>query len=175
MKTLYTGSDEALQELLVRVNFFRDNEPKYKDKFKSISKFEEMLHAASNLSKDPVKGVGSLLLSPGRHKVMALGYNGLPYGMPDAAKLLDPEVKNGLMIHSELNLVANAAELGVRTSGGILLCSKASCHICAGVAVTAGISEVYTYRSNPFSDWHHSIMLGNAIFKKAGVPVIYFD
>ena len=127
MRTLYTGTDENLQEIYNRLVSLQVTSHHRT----GVSKFKEVLSAVSRLSKDPVKGVGSVLLSRPRLKLIATGYNGLPYGIPDATELLDPAIKNGLMTHSEINLIANAAELGVCTSGSILLCSKASCHVCA--------------------------------------------
>ena len=170
MKTLYDGTPEVFAELELRLSALSPSTAP-----SNIWKFESLLKEISALSKDPVKGVGSVLLSPWKKKIIATGYNGLPYGIPDISVLLDPEVKNAMMMHSELNLLANAAELGVCTAGGILLCSKYPCHICAGALVTAGISQVITYRVSTESDWLASNKIAGHIFRLAQVGVGYFD
>lgn len=171
MSTLYSATSEDFEELDRRL---AGAIPTCNDR-PNILKFGRLLREVAALSKDPVKGVGSILLSPGRLKIIATGYNGLPFGMPDSEDLLDPAIKNFLMMHSELNLLANAAELGVCTSGGILLCTKYPCHICAGALVTAGVSHIITHKVSPDSDWLPSNKIANHIFTLAGVPVSFFD
>ena len=171
MKTLYTGNLEQLNAALAAMLALPETLPSKPD----VRKFKSIIEAVAKLSKDPVKGVGSLILSPNRYKILATGYNGLPYGIPDDESLLNADFKNLLMMHSELNLIANAAESGVCTSGSILLCSKAPCHICAGAIVTAGISQVYTYRPSKESDWFASNQLGFEIFRRSRVSLTFME
>lgn len=137
----------------------------------NIMKFGGVVSAIGGLSKDPKRKVGAILLSE-KGKVRAVGYNGLPFGMPDSDDLLDPAIKNHLMIHAEVNLIANAASEGVCTRGGILQVEKYPCHHCAGASIGAEIGTIITPDMYPESDFYESNLIAQYMFKMAGITVI---
>lgn len=84
--------------------------------------------------------VGALLFNPLTKKIVEVGYNGAPHGMPHCT----PE--NAIMdgphhindIHAETNVIVAAGE---RAAGCTLYCSLTPCRRCAILCVQAKISR----------------------------------
>ncbi len=68
-------------------------------------RFAEMAALVSTWSKDPSPQVGAVIADP-LHRVVSVGYNGLPHGMLDDPKILENrELKNSCIIHAEENAI----------------------------------------------------------------------
>ncbi len=102
--------------------------------------------------------VGAVIVRDGQ--IISTGYNGSPKGTPHCAetgclreKLHIPsgerhEICRGS--HAEMNAIAQAASVGVSTSGASLYCTHAPCAFCSKAIINAGIRRVvYLY---PYPD-----------------------
>ena len=95
-------------------------------------------------SKDPNTQVGSCIVSSG-HKILSMGYNGLPSGCSDDdcpwAREGDPlQTKYPFVTHSELNAILNYR--GGSLEGSKLYVTLFPCNECAKALIQSGIRTV---------------------------------
>ena len=89
--------------------------------------------------------VGAVIVSNGR--VISMGYNGAPAGMPHCIHLEDSPCENA--VHAEANAIAFAARNGVATEEASIFVTHQPCLACAKLIINAGIKFVgfeYPYR-----------------------------
>jgi dCMP deaminase len=96
-------------------------------------------------SKDPHTQVGSCIVSD-THKILSIGYNGLPKGCSDDEFPWEAEGNDELqtkypyVTHSELNAILNYR--GGSLEGTVLYVSLFPCNECAKAIIQAGIRKV---------------------------------
>lgn len=95
-------------------------------------------------SKDPSTQVGACIVSD-EHKVLSLGYNGMPIGFDDNKAPWDREgdtlnTKYAYVCHSELNAILNAR--GINLTGATLYVTLFPCNECAKAVIQSGIKKV---------------------------------
>lgn len=120
-------------------------------------------------SKDPMRGVGAVIVSPTR-QIVATGFNGLPRGMADLPERLQRPVKYDLICHAELNAIIQCARNGVSPVGCTLYSSFSPCVQCTLAVVQSGISRVVTYHTEDGDEhWQASIAKAMAVMQEAGI------
>ena len=120
-------------------------------------------------SKDPNTQVGCCIVS-GDHKILSMGYNGLPAGCSDDEFPWDREgdfekTKYAYVAHSELNAILNYR--GGSLEGTRLYVSLFPCNECAKAIIQAGIREVI-YADDKY-DGTPSNIAAKKLFDSAGV------
>lgn len=104
-------------------------------------------------------------------RIIAMGYNGSPPGMPHCFELgCDMEENNHVAgcqrtIHAEANLIAFSAKHGIELQGAALWCTHGPCLKCAQLIVAAGLVEdnfITPYR----------LPQGETLCHEAGVKVL---
>ena len=116
--------------------------------------FMAIASLSAQRSKDDSTQVGSCIVSR-EHKILSLGYNGMPTGcmddtMPWARDGEDPlETKYMYVCHAELNAILNNAGGDLR--GAVLYTTLFPCNECAKAIIQCGISEVI-YKSDKYAD-----------------------
>ena len=104
--------------------------------------------------------VGAILVKDGR--IISTGYNGTPAGykncneiFPDYSKENDRQVhmefSDRYELHSEQNLLIQAAREGISIKDSILYCTTQPCWTCLKMMIGAGIKEIY------FTDFYDRI------------------
>jgi dCMP deaminase len=120
-------------------------------------------------SKDPSTKVGAVI-TDARNRVLSLGYNGYPRGVPDT-RLYDREHKYERIVHAEMNALMFA---GVPLQGATLyVWPMPPCSRCAGPIIQAGIVRVVAPPAKPH--WQKACAIGAEMFQQAGVVVQEFD
>lgn len=118
------------------------------DKRKDYISWDEYFMGVALLSgmrsKDPNTQVGACIVSPD-HKILSMGYNGLPIGCSDDefpwCREGDPlENKYFYTTHSELNAILNYR--GGSLDGATIYVSLFPCNECAKAIIQAGIKRV---------------------------------
>jgi dCMP deaminase len=128
--------------------------------------FLDVAESVANASKDPSTKVGSVIVRPDRSFV-SFGYNGFPRGIADTAERLnDRDVKNGLVVHAEVNAILTARQ----SLDGccIYIWPFLSCKKCALTVIQAGIKRVVA----PVNDnerWAASFKEAQDIYDEVGV------
>ncbi len=125
-------------------------------------------------SKDPNTQVGACIVSPD-HKILSMGYNGLPIGCSDdefpwkrEGEPLDN--KYFYTTHSELNAILNYR--GGSLEGATIFVSLFPCNECAKAIIQAGIKTV-VYDSDKYADTP-SIHASKRMFDAAGVEYYHY-
>lgn len=131
--------------------------------------FMSVAHLAALRSKDPNTQVGCCIISDD-HKILSMGYNGLPKGCDDDVFPWEREgetleTKYPFVVHSELNAILNFR--GGTLEGSTLYVSLFPCNECAKAIVQAGISTV-VYDSDKYAD-SDSTRASKRMFDAAGV------
>lgn len=120
----------------------------------------------SSWSKDPSTKVGAVI-SDEKHRVMGVGFNGFPRGVPDDSKMLnDREQKYPRVVHAELNAILNSSETKFCT----LYCTLYPCSICAGPIIQAGITRIV---SPPIevARWSDSQKIAQEMFQQSEICI----
>lgn len=121
-------------------------------------------------SKDPNTQVGCCIVSTD-HKILSMGYNGLPRGCSDESFPWAREAEDDLLtkypfvVHSELNAILNFR--GGSLEGSTLYVSLFPCNECAKAIIQAGIKKVI-YGENKYPD-SMAVRASKRMFEAAGV------
>jgi dCMP deaminase len=94
-------------------------------------------------SPDADTKVGSILVSRKTGSVISEGFNGFVRGGPDSELPNFRPEKYDFVIHSETNLICNAARNGVSTDDCFVVQTHSPCVHCARLLYQAGINEVF--------------------------------
>ena len=138
-------------------------------------RFLELAECIATWSKDPSRGVGSVIVSPMR-QVLATGYNGLPRGFEDHPDRLQRPVKYDLIVHAEMNAIIQCARNGVSPVGATIYSSFSPCIHCSLSIVQAGINRVVTRAlARGDEDWNDSIDKSVMLFEEVGVEYIVLE
>lgn len=108
-------------------------------------------------SKDSSTQVGACIVSP-EHKILSLGYNGMPTGCPDDDMPWnrdgDPlDTKYMFVCHAELNAILNS---GKDLRGATIYSTLFPCNECAKAIIQSGICKVI-YLSDKYADSDETI------------------
>lgn len=131
--------------------------------------FMGVAHLSGFRSKDPNTQVGCCIVSRD-HKILSMGYNGLPKGCSDDEFPWSREGNPGTnkyayVTHSELNAILNYR--GGSLEDTILYVSLFPCNECAKAIIQAGIKEV-VYHSDKYNGTD-SNLAAKRMFDAAGV------
>ena len=137
----------------------------------------------ASLSTCKRRKVGSLLLDPITNVVLCEGYNGTVRGATDCCggkngeehicereRLKIPSGANVEVgcVHSEQNLICNAALNGIKTGGSWMFVTLEPCLLCAKLIKQAGIKKVFIIDS-------YSGQQGVRFLEENGVEVEYVE
>lgn len=112
---------------------------------------------------------GAVISRGGR--IVSVGYNGSPPGLPHCTEVGCLEGEDGGCIrttHAEANSIVMAAKLGISTEGATIHCTTSPCFTCSKLIVGAGIIRV-VYR-NLYRD-----QSGIELLKACKVEVVHHD
>lgn len=145
------------------------------DKRKDYISWDEYFMGVAMLtgmrSKDPNTQVGACIVSAD-HKILSMGYNGLPTGCSDDefpwGREGDPlENKYLFTTHSELNAILNYR--GGSLEGSTIYVSLFPCNECAKAIIQAGIKRI-VYDSDKY-DGTPSVSASKRMLTTAGVTL----
>ena len=110
---------------------------------KRLNNFFERIDIIKKLSPDEETKVGSVLVDLDSMDTVASGYNGFVRGADDKILPKKGEKKHNFIIHSEINLLCNAASQGISTKGKVLICNYSPCISCYRLVRQSGIKSIY--------------------------------
>lgn len=132
-------------------------------------------HVAS-WSKDPSTKCGAVIVDPMTHRVVSLGFNGFPAGVPDEQDLLgDRAIKYEMVVHAEVNAILFA---GIPLAGMALFTWPfPPCSRCAAVVIQSGIQCVTApIPAGDLALWHrHNCDRTLSMFHQAAVEMRLID
>jgi dCMP deaminase len=108
---------------------------------------------SANRSKDPNTQVGACIVND-EHKIVSVGYNGMPTGCDDSKLPWSRESDNTLntkypyVCHAELNAILNSNQMSLK--GCTLYVTLFPCNECAKAVIQSGIKRV-VYLSDKYN------------------------
>ena len=149
-------------------------------KFDNISWAEYFMSIAllsSLRSKDGNTKVGACIVSDD-HKVLSLGYNGMPLGVSDeeipwaGSKENKPylETKYPYVCHAELNAILNSNH---NLKGSTLYVTLFPCNECTKAVIQAGIKKV-VYLSDKYHDTDAEVA-ARRMLDMAKIPYVHYE
>lgn len=141
----------------------RENYITWDEYFMGIAKL------SANRSKDPSTQVGACIVND-EHKILSLGYNGMPIGMNDDNAPWDREgeylnTKYPYVCHSELNAILNAR--GINLTNATLYVTLFPCNECSKAIIQSGIKKVI-YESDKYADTD-GVKASKRMFDECGI------
>ena len=133
--------------------------------------FLHIAHTVSLRSTCPRLHVGAVL-STSDNRILSIGYNGAPKGLPHCVDVGCHIVGNHCVrtVHAEMNAIGSAAFLGIPIRGATLYVTDCSCIRCANVQINVGIRRVVLGGNSYDSDGLRSGVL--EMYDKAGIEVV---
>jgi len=119
--------------------------------------FMGVAELAAQRSKDPSTQVGACIVKD--KKIVGVGYNGFPNGIPDDSLVDFPWEKNDdpikskypYVVHAELNGILNTADRS-QLQGATMYCTLPPCNECVKAIIQSGITRlVYS------GDWRDEV------------------
>ena len=133
--------------------------------------FMGLAHLSAMRSKDPSTQVGAVIVDA-EHKVVGIGYNGLPIGCSDDEFPWDREggmleTKYAFVVHAELNAILN----GTRDLHGCTLyVSLFPCNECAKAIIQSGIRRI-VYEDDKYAA-ADNVIASKRMLNAAGVELV---
>jgi len=135
-------------------------------------RFIDMAKLVATWSKDPSMGVGAVIVDT-KNRVVSVGFNGYPRGVPDDDSLLVREEKYKKVVHSEVNALLFA---NTRVDAcTIYVYPIPPCSNCMSAIIQSGIARVVTVipTEDIASRWGDSNRIALEMAAHAGVIVNY--
>ena len=133
--------------------------------------FMGLAHLSAMRSKDPSTQVGAVIVDQ-EHKVVGIGYNGLPIGCSDDEFPWDREggmleTKYAFVVHAELNAILNSTR---NLHGCTLYVSLFPCNECAKAIIQSGIREI-VYEDDKYAT-ADNVIASKKMLNAAGVELV---
>ena len=133
--------------------------------------FMGLAHLSAMRSKDPSTQVGAVIVDQ-EHKVVGLGYNGLPIGCSDDEFPWDREggmleTKYAFVVHAELNAILNSTR---DLHGCTLYVSLFPCNECAKAIIQSGIRKI-VYEDDKYAA-ADNVIASKKMLNAAGVELV---
>ena len=135
------------------------------------------LEIARDESPDPSTQNGALLITDsGEVKVQSI--NKFPDGIRYTKERWHRPDKYAYIEHAERNVIYEAARLGIKTEGLILVCPFFACADCARAIIQSGIKKCVGHistKENAHPRWNETVEIASDMLKEAKVDCIYLD
>lgn len=132
-------------------------------------RFNALAYMVATWSKDPERRVGAVVIDAD-HRVVGVGFNGLPRGVEDTGDRLEHvETRLLMSVHAEVNAILNSAPGTVE--GATLYCTSFPCAACAGVIIQAGITRIVGPPPDQESSWAASWEVAAVMMLEAGIQI----
>ena len=131
-------------------------------------RFLSLAEFISGWSKDPSTKVGCVIADQ-NHRIVSLGYNGLPVGVSDTSERLNTrELKLAITVHAETNAILFAGNV---KGFSLYVWPLPPCSHCAAKIIQAGIARVVSVSptAEQVSRWGESNNLAIELFKEVGI------
>lgn len=117
-------------------------------------------------SKDPSTIVGAVIADD-YHRVLGVGYNGLPRGVEDTeTRYNNRAIKYKMIVHAEANAILNSAK-----GGRSIYTTIPPCSTCAGLIIQSGLKRVVSHvpSAEQLTRWGDDMSIALAMFAEADV------
>jgi dCMP deaminase len=143
---------------------------------KAVKYFKLAEQQAILFSKDSTK-VGAILLAPGSHQVLSLGYNGMPRNVDESIeRRWERPTKYKYVEHAERNALYNACRHGTPLQGCVAVVTMFPCCDCARALIQAGVSTLVTVKPDFGREvWGSDSAISMEMFQEVGISLLLLD
>lgn len=141
-----------------------------------LKQFMKIANSIAELSKDPSRKVGAIILERDSYIQLSAGYNGFPRKFKETKHRWKKENKHDYVIHAELNAIIHAARTNSNIVNSIMITTRFPCNNCALSIIQAGITTVCTYEpdwDNLSEKWKRSFHMSRELLIECGVEIVY--
>jgi len=136
-------------------------------------RFMQLAIMVATWSKDPSSKTSTIIVTPD-HRIVSVGFNGLPKGIQDSRDILhDREKKYAKIIHAEINAILFAQQ---DLTGCIAyMLPMSPCEQCASLLIQASISEIHHpahIAPDKVERWGASLQSAYNDLQNAGVKMV---
>lgn len=143
-----------------------------------IDKLEKYMKLTQNIatifSKDPSTKVGALFLSNKSHRVLSMGYNGMPRGFDETitSRWCRP-IKYMYVEHAERNAIYNACRSGVPLEDSTAFVTLFPCTDCIRAMIQSGVKMIVTLEitDDVSEQWRENFKYSMEIANECGIVV----
>ena len=144
-----------------------------------IKKYMDLTSSIANIfSKDPSTKVGALFISNTSHRVLTMGYNGMPRGFDETKdeRWKRPE-KYMYVEHAERNAIYNACRSGVPLEDSTAFVTLFPCTDCIRAMVQCGVKRIVTYEltDKVSEQWRKNFEYSMEIAKECGIIIEFIN
>ena len=135
-------------------------------------RFLKLAKHISAWSKDPSTKVGSLIVD-NNHRIVSMGYNGFPTGIPDNEKEYNNrDIKLKKVVHAEANAIIFAKQDLSHCT--LYVWPFMPCSNCAGLVIQSGIKKIVSV-TNEEPRWQESFQFTKDMCERANVTLFLYD
>jgi dCMP deaminase len=140
-----------------------------------IKKYMDLTNSIANIfSKDPSTKVGALFISNTSHRVLTMGYNGMPRGFDETIdeRWKRPE-KYMYVEHAERNAIYNACRNGVQLEDSTAFVTLFPCTDCIRAMIQSGVKMIVSLEitDDVSEQWRENFKYSMEIAKECGIVV----
>ncbi len=138
---------------------------------KWVLRYIALAQLVATWSKDPSTKVACVLVDE-RRRVISTGYNGFPETVEDRPEwYADRTIKYPLVIHAEVNAIANATRA---VAGSTAFLTHPPCDNCAKTLIAHGITEIHFVMPDPdlLSRWQSSLDAARFVAERSGISLV---
>lgn len=133
-------------------------------------RFLRLAREVASWSKDPSTQVGAVAVDA-KNRVLGLGYNGFPRGVPDETQHYEDRAhKYPRIVHAEANVILNATTS--LEGSTVYVWPLCPCSSCGAMLIQAGVKRVVSVR-NENTRWAQSFNVTMEMFLQAGVNLAF--
>lgn len=132
--------------------------------------------AAGKDSTDPSTQNSALIISNPDATQGIMAANHFPLGVAENPQRWERPVKYYYVEHAERNAIYQAARVGYRTEGAIMVSPWAACADCARAIIQSGIKTLVRHRmKEAHAHWNETIIAGDTMMYEAGISIIELE
>lgn len=127
-------------------------------------------------SHNPSTQNGAVLINDAG-KVLISAVNGFPNGVAETKERQIKPLRHKFSVHAERNALYQAAKLGIKTNGLIMVCPWATCSDCAQAIIQTGVIRLVVHKQalEKSGSWKKNIALAFEMLREAGVELMIYD
>lgn len=136
----------------------------------------KIAYTEAKKSTNPSTQNGAILVDEEGNIVLS-AVNSFPDGIAESQERQIKPLRFKFSVHAERNVLYQAARLGIKTKGLIMICPWATCSDCSQAIIQTGIRRLIVHKQalDRSGRWKDDIELAFSMLREAGVEVTVFD
>ena len=136
----------------------------------------KIAYSEAKKSTNPSTQNGAILIDD-KGNIILSAVNSFPDGVTETKERQIKPLRHKFSVHTERNILYQAAKLGIKTKGLTMVCPWAACSDCAQAIIQTGIKRLVVHKQalDRSASWQENIDLVFEMMREAGIEIIVFD